>query len=469
MDVDLQRHGVALRIVLFLLAVVAGFFTVLLNAPPAHASGSTTSCGQAVCYVESTVRSESDWASEPYTGSNGETVTPGSGSGGSTQPKFLTKYVSCSSWWNSATGRVQTTYPGKDAATSECWMNDRTLDGSCPPQNGRASNGRVDYYIERVKADGSTVWLYARFKCVYPTDAYFFPGIRTTKVYTGGQTDFFRAYNATQAPQAIRTGDLTSSSGYVTRNVDLNNPQNYGGGWSISHRAQTGVTAAGNPWYGYYRLLSVLDYRLCQETIYPAWMGEPRVVDCSRQGQDTFVEPFTFACDTNPPLQRGVRLGALFDSSRCVPTWECQISGQTTVGGFPDRVTVLRNGQPSEVVFPTPTVRILDPARVRDVRNWQSHQTITPGSTPTAQYVKTSWVWDRWESYRPTGTIAFNWASTTAAQPFAWTSRYRFTANFLVPTQSAVDGSVSYVWVPDTRECLTSGSPNVDVVRSVNG
>lgn len=482
METDLRNvlKGHTNRITLVLLAIVAGIFCVLFNTPPAHASGSTTSCGQAVCYVDSTVRSESNWASEPYTATDG-TTHPGSSSGssgsGSSQPKSMSAYRACDSWLPVNGGQSTSRYPAQNSSSMNCHFSDGGAVGGgtgvvwymCPPQGDRASNGRVTYYVERVYENGTTAWVYARYRCLYPTDAYA-PIERETargKVYTGGEANFYQT-TAPQATQATRSGVRTSASGYINRGVNLSNPEAWVGAWSPAFSARTGTTAAGAPLYGYYRLLWELDYRICVRYEFPAWLGQPARYDCGQVGRDTTVEPFTFACDTNPPLQRGVRPGALFNASDCVPSWECQLSGDTTVGGTPDRLTVIRNGQPIPVTFATPTVRILDPARVRDVRDWKTWHTITPGSTPSSQYVKSSWVWDRWVDYRATGTIAFNWASDSESQPFSWGDRYRFTADYLVPTQSAVDGSVSYVWVASTRDCLSSDTPLIDVVRSAN-
>ena len=482
MDTDLRTRprGFASHVTLILLAVVAGLFCVLFNQPPAYASGSTTSCGQAVCYVDSTVRSESDWASEPYKSSDGSTVGGGSSGGSSSgaTPSFMTTRTLCDSWLPVGGGQNTNSYPARNSGRMTCNFADGGASSGgqgvvwfqCPPRPDRAANGRVTYFVERVLPNGNTQWVYARYRCLYPTDEYA-PVEREVargKVYTGGEGNFYQT-NAPQASQPIKTGTRTATSGYINRGVDLSNPERFTGSWSPAFQARTGTTPNGSPLYGYYRLLWELDYRICVKFAYPSWLNQPARYDCDTRGRDTTAQPFTFACDSNPPLQRGVRAGALFNPSDCVPQWECQISGQTTVGGSPDAVTVLRNGQPIPVSFASPSVRILDPNRVRNVRNWQTWQTITPGSTPSSQYVNPSWRWDRWENYQSSGTIAFNWASTTASQPFSWSSRYRFTSDFLVPTQANVDGSVSYVWVASTRECLSSGSPDVDVVRSVNG
>lgn len=471
MDIHLPRlPRLTFNPLLLLLAVLLGVAIAIIgfsaNPPSAYAS-SSTGCGQAVCYVDSQVRGESDWASEPYVGSDGETVTPGSGGGGT--PGFKSKYVGCSSWYPKSSNRLSFTYPAKNSNDYDCWFDDKAMNQGCPPTGDRASNGRVDYYIERVGVGGKNVWLFARFKCLYPTDP--FAPIESEagrgKIYTGGQGDFYQTMSTKEVVKATRSGVRTDTTNYVNRGVNLSNPEAWAGSWSPSFTAKTGTNANGSPMYGFYRLLWNLDYRICVKWSYPAWLNQPVRYDCSQAGTDTTVQPFTYACDTNPPLQRGVRSTALFQASDCVSSWQCVITGSTLVGGSTEPLTVMRNGQNTPVTNATPGVKIFDTSRVRNVRAWNIYRTPTPGSTPSLDYVKTSWKWEKWEPFTAGSQIAFNWASEPD-RPFSWDSRYKFTADYLVPKQSGLDGAVSWVWVTQNRECLSSHSPDIGVVRSVN-
>lgn len=461
----LLRNRFTLALTL-LIGVAAGIILFFQSALPAHAG---TSCGQAVCYVDSTVRAESDWATQPYVGSDGSSSSPGSGA----SPDYMTTYTACSSWLPVGGGYSTGSYP-KTGMT--CNFADGGSSGggqgvvrfACPPQGDRSSNGRVTYFIRQILADGGTRWVYARYRCLYPTDAYFLPTTARGKIYTGGQGDFYQTMDGNVAQQATRAGYRTATSGYVDRGVDLNSPEHWAGSWQPAFTAQTGTTAAGTPLYGFYRLLWVLDYRMCVKTSWPAWMNQAAVYDCAERGQDTFVNPYTYSCDANPPLQAGIRWDALFNPQDCVPSWQCVLTSQTLVGGHTEPVTAMRNGQPLEVRNANPSVNVYDPARIRNVGQWKAFRTIDPGSTPESTYVKPSWKWDRWESFTPTSTISFNWASESAAQAFSWTTRYRFSAEFLVPRQDSVAGGVTYVWVWDTADCLQSTSPDVLVMRATN-
>ena len=482
MDLPLKRLSKRVTLPLaLLLGAATSFFVVIAGAPSAHAD-SSTSCGQAVCYVDSTVRGESNWSSEPYTNSDGSTnpgtSSSGGGSGGSGGgPKSISKYTACNSWLPLGGGQSTNTYPWERSSSYECNFADGgAVTGSggavwyrCPPRGDRASNGRITYYIERVYPNGNTQWVYARYKCLYPTDADapIWREVGRFKIYTAGQADFFQTMSSTQATQASRNGTLTSSSGYIDRGVNLANPEAYAGAWQPSFRAKTGSTSAG-PLYGYYRLLWVLDYRTCVKTSLPAWLGQPPRYDCAGRGKDTFVNPYTYACNQTPPLQPGIRPGALFRASDCVPGWQCVLTGDELVGGQPARLTVMRNGEQNPTKSATPSVRIIDTGRIRNTDRWDTYRSVVAGSTPGVANVKSSWTWDRWENYKPDGWVGFHWASTDASSPFAWTTRLRFTGDYLVPKQDEVDGSISYVWVANTNECLTDLSPDVLAVRAVN-
>lgn len=453
-----QTRSLPAVILSVLLGVIATvFFVVLFNTPSAFAADNT-SCGQAVCYVDSTVIAESDWASRPY-------VSDPKGIG---TPAFIRKYSPCDTW-----NKYITTYP---IASMTCFFSDQIDNSTCYPKNNRSPNGKVDYYIQEIKPDGSKEWVFARSKCLYPTDPYApFPYKKGEgKVYTGGQTDFYLTGSASDATKATRTGLKTDTSGYVSRSVNLSNPENYTGAWSVSLKAKTGVSASGQPLFGYYRLLSSLDYRICEKWAYPSWLNKPEWADCSRQGQDNFVSPYTYACNLTPPLQAGIKTGALFNASACANKWVCSVSPDTLVAGSSSSITVMRNGEHIAVKYPTTS---LTGDGYRNPRNWQFLNQIKQGSTPFVrglpsnspqQLFSASHTWDSWQTYNPDGWVAFNWASDSNSGGFSWTTNYRFTADFYVPTQTAIGDAPQYAWVADRANCGSSETAVIKVIRAVN-
>lgn len=464
MDTTPTRSTIPL-ILLFGFGILLGILTL-----PTHTAyaDSIIKCGEPSCSIDSTVRSESSWASETYTSISGSVAQPGSGE----QPKYVSEYVECSSWHSAATQLLTFSYPAENSGSNRCWFNDRTMSDTdtCPPYSDRAAKGRVDYFVERVRADGSTYWIYARFRCVYPTDEYA-PIERRQgegKVYTGGKATFL--YTSTVPTNPANTthgsgGTVASTSGYVNRGVNLNNPEAYVGEWRPSFTATTARDGAGQPIYSYYRLDWTLDYRVCVKWAYPSWLGVPARYDCSRSGTDISANPYTYACNLNPPLRAGVDPSAVFVPADCASSWRCEVRDPTTVGGQPALVAVMRNGTDIPVTFPTPTVF---GDGVRDPRRWQMNPTPSKDATPKLTYVTQSWSWDKWQAFKPNGTIAFHWASDKD-HPFTWNTKYRFTADFYLPTQNTVGGASTYEWVTDITQCPeTSNSPTIEVVRAVN-
>lgn len=465
MDAHLQPNFKLVALWGLLLPLLFLFF-------PTASHASNTGCGEAVCYVDTTVRGESNW--QDYMDDTTSTTT-----GGTVTPKDTASfYTACDTWLPVGGGSSTHSYPVQNSGSMACHFKDggaySTGNGEiwfvCPPSAGRASNGRLTYLVKGVNSAGESVWVYARYRCLYPTDAYA-PTERllgSGKVYTGGQADFYQTESGSQAQQPIRTGTQTDTSGYINRGVDLNNPEAWAGSWSPSFTARTGTTATGDPLYGYYRLLWNLDYRTCVKYGYPAWLHQPLRYDCSHRGTDITVSPYTYACDANPPLQAGIRDGAKFKPADCVPAWSCSVQGSTTIADQAVALAVMRNGEPLPVRFATPTVNVSDPSRVRDVRAWKIRNTPTPGATPDAgKYTTTSWWWGSWEAFKQDGQIAFHWASASGS-PFSWTSEFKFTADFLVPAQTSPGDPVRWVWVASTENCTSTGSPAVDVLRAVN-
>ena len=343
----------------------------------------------------------------------------------------------------------------------------------CPPRGDRAANGRVDRYA---LIDGK--YVYAFFYCMYPTDEYA-PIEREQgrgKIYTGGEASFYRTADSNGAKQDSTSGTRTDTTGYVSRNVNLANPEAYTGQWAPSFQAKTGTTATGVPLYGYYRLLTSLDFRTCVKYGYPSWLNVSPRYDCSQRGQDRYVNPYTYACNLNPALQAGIVGGAIFDPAGCNPQWSCTITGDILVNGISQDITLMRNGESQQVTNPTPTAQT-DPNYVRSPRSWLYKNTVDEGSTPffgtdpnsSKQYFKASWRWDGWQAYRNSDTIAFYWASDSPAKPFSWSQTYAFTADFYIPVQSSAGSGTSYQWVTSGAYCpQVKQSANINVVRSVS-
>ena len=450
------------------LAFVFGVVALTLQPiQPAQAdSVPTTSCGQAVCFVETTVRGESDWQNEV----DDTTV----GGGGTSAPSpFKNEVHLCDSWLPKSGGVGVGSYPADNSSSYVCNFRDggTSSGGSgttwfqCPPLTDRAANGRVDRYI--VDKDGKATFAY--FYCMYPTDDYapIERELGRGKIYTGGQGDFYRTGSGSSAKQASTSGTLTDSTGYVDRGVKLSNPEAYTGSWQPKFQAKTGTTAAGKPLYGYYRLLWKLDSRICIKYGYPSWLNEPTRYDCSQKVQDVIVNPFTYACDSNPALAAGVRSNAKFDPAACESGWTCAVSSPMKVGGQTKAITVMRNGEGVPVVNPAGKVT-KHGADIRNVGHWQTFSTINAGSDPDdPDEYQASWEWDKWETYSKDADIAFYWA-TEPKGSFRWKTAYRFQAEFYVPTQAHVDGGTTYKWVMSTGKCGSTQSAPVSVVRSVN-
>lgn len=460
-----------------LLNYILGGFLVLtgaaLSLTLSETSAHAVNCGAAECYADSTVRGESNWEDTASSGGSGST---GGGGGGHSSSDFVMTVRTCDSWLPVGGGQSTGTYPAENSNRYNCSFADGgayTGSGgeiwfSCAPRSDRASNGRVTVFYQDPNTGRRT---YAWYYCLYPTDAYA-PIERlqgSGKIYTGGQGSFFLTGTSPNASQ-VRTynggGNLSNTSGYISRNVNLANPEAYTGAWQPSFTGRTSTKSNGDPDYGFYRLDWRLDYRICEKWAYPSWLGVPARYDCSRTGVDTSATPYTYACNFNPPLVEGVRSDGLFIPSACEPRWVCDISGDTTVGGQPDALTVMRNGEQLPVRFPSVGV---SGTNVRNATDWRYFNAPLRDVSPTLNYVESSWAWSTWDSYRQDGTIAFRWASVKTGQGFEWNTRFRFTAQFYLPTQTVVGGSPTYRWVTGTAECpQTVDSPKVEVVRAVN-
>lgn len=459
-----------------LLVVLAGIITglfVLSSPTPAHAS--TIGCGQIPqCYVDSTVQTESNWASEDYTGNDGSTVPGGGNGGGGGGPIFMTKYMPCVVWSNGGGDtRFGGPYPHLNSGSYSCGFTTYPTSPTptCYGTSDRAANGKIDYYIERVNSDGSKSWVFARTKCVYPTDenAPIERRQGSGQVYTAGTASFYQTSTTPNAAGNTKHGGggtLSNTTGYVDRGVNLNNPEAWTGSWKPAFTGKTRIKANGDPVYGYYRLDWTLDYRICVKWAYPSWLNVPVRYDCSQRGTDRIATPYTYACNFNPPLRTGIHTNALFTAPECDPKWSCVFTNPLTVGGQTAALTVMRNGEEIAVRYPTPSVA---GSGIRDARSWQFNNAPVKGATPKLDYAQASWKWNTWDTYKQNGTLRFNWASDNG-NPFKWTTKYRFTADWYLPSQATTSSPVVYKWVVGSSECpQTHSSQNIDVVRSVNG
>lgn len=450
-----------------LLAVAGSALALSLSSSSAQA----VSCGAAQCSVDSTVRGESNWRETIATGGSGSSGgSSGSGSGSSNS---VTSLKTCDSWLPAGGGTSKGSYPVENSGRYTCNFRDGGNFSSgngvvliaCPGTGDRAANGRANVY-HRDPQTGELTYKY--FFCLYPTDAYA-PIERQTgsgKVYTGGSGSFYTV--STSPIPAVSAfnggGNIASSTGYVNRGVDLSHPEAYVGAWQPAFTAKTATKANGDPVYSYYRLDWRLDYRICNKWAYPSWLGVPARYDCAQRDSDLTAKPYTYACNFDPPLVEGVRTDAKFIPSECAPPWVCAFSDPVTVGGQKDKLTMMRNGEKSAVRFPTPSVV---GNNVRNPTSWKYKNDVASGSTPSLTYVKATWRWNEWDTYKKDGTLAFNWASESSDAPFKWTTSYRFSAQWYLPVSSGVNQGSGHAWVNGTAQCpQTHNSPSIEVMRA---
>lgn len=451
------------------------FITLFSPASNAHAA-STVTCSAAVCSATSTQYAVGDWRGDMAEyGARTGTTPP-------RNPPQRVFFSPCGSWntgnASSAGGARVYNYPANSSGSYTCWANGGTYGiTACPPLRDRASNGLLVVY--RINSEGRS--FYSHVRCLYPIDSYA-PVERKTgsgKVYTGGAGSFFNTGTGQSAANAASTygtsGTRTDTTGYINRNVDLSNPERFTGEWSPSFNAKTGTLRNGDPMYGYYRLAWNLDYRICDKWEYPSWIREPARYDCARSGQDRTADPFTYACDSNPPLRAGIHAGT-FTPSACNKAWQCVADNDLLIGGLKDTITILRNGEAIPVTNPKPRVTQVGD-QVRNPR-WEYRSELLEGSTPYNFDVKVDhkdqWFYstmsldNKWLPYKATDEVAFYWASDGGGG-WQYQQQYAFTGEFLVPAQANVNGGSSSTYATDRVVCSTTEvSPKVIAVRSVN-
>lgn len=420
------------------------------------------SCGAAQCYVESTVKGESNWKESAV-------VKPGNPA--PSPSNFEAQYVGCSFWFTGVIPmKHHYQYPGDQSNTFGCYFNAGLFPGSreeiCPANNVGAANGRTNvYYVD--PSTGQKTFAY--FYCVYPTAEYA-PVEKiqgSGKIYVNGSAAFYNI-GLTSSTSKINHGaggTVTDSTGLIQRGVDLANPEMYAGEWRPSFMGRTETLPNGSPAYGFYRLDWTLNYHQCEKWGYPSWINEKPRYDCSQTGTDRIVEPYTYACNFDPALIRGINNSALFRPGECEKTWTCEVDPNLFVGGQLDAISVMRNGHKIPVSYHAPLVT---GEGVKNPRNYQVKHSITPGSTPSKEYVWTSFEWDKWQLFNEKQQVAFNWVSDDASKPFSFRNDYRYTADFLLPSQGSISDGTVYKWVEGSENCPgASLSPEIRVLRSV--
>lgn len=441
----------------------------LSPATPAQAA-TGTQCGAAYCTVDTSIRAESKWREQIAESISGSDGSLGSGTVDITR-KIYTK--ACDTWLPVGGGTSTHSYP-TDPAYS-CNFTDGGHYGSgkgalvyqCAPRSDRAANGRITVYqVDPVTGEE----IYGYYLCLYPTNAYA-PVERNVgqgEIATGGKGDMVLVNDPNSASVFSSTGTITDSTGYISRGVSLSNPEAYVGTWTVPFSARTGINDSGLPKYGYYSLKMAIDYRVCVKWAYPSWIGVPPRYDCSQQGQHQTVSAYTYGCNLNPALSAGIVPGALFIPSQCAPAWQCVVDGSLLVNGYPDDITIMRNGERLTVTNPTYSVT---GGQISNARSWAVKNTVTPDATPETTFVTQTWQWDTWGSWKKDGhSIAFNWASDSTAKPFSWNQKARFSADFWVPTQASISEGTVYKWVPSAAECpQVIQSPKISVIRATSG
>lgn len=453
--------------------ILGGFLALTgaaLSLVLTETSAQAVYCAPTQCYADSSVKGESNWEETASSGGSGST----GGGGGHSSSDFVMTVRTCDSWLPVGGGQSTGTYPVPNANRYNCSFSDGgayTGSGgevwfSCAPRGASASNGRVTVFYQDPNTGRRT---YAWYYCLYPNEAPVESLKGSGKVNTSAVASFYQtgsSANASQVRNYNGGGQLSNTSGLIDRGVNLANPEAYVGWWQPNFTGRTATKANGDPVYGFYRLDWRMNYRICEKWAYPSWLGVPPRYDCSRTGVDTSATPYTYACNFNPPLVEGVRADGLFTPSACEPRWVCDITEDTTVGGQPAALTVMRNGEQLPVRFPTVGV---SGTNIRNPTDWRYYNAPVRDVSPTLNYVESSWAWNTWDSYRQDGTISFRWASAKAGQGFEWNTRFRFTSQFYLPTQTTIGGAPTYRWVTGTAECpQVVDSPKVEVVRAVN-
>jgi hypothetical protein len=470
-----------------LAAVVAIPLSVLaINTDSAEAAttGGTISCGAAVCSVNTNAQATNSSFVIPDTSGGGSS---GGGSGGAAAPSpYSYTKESCASFLPIGGGSTSHSYPAINSSSYNCYLARGSGFGGgsgfapyCPPKSDRAANGAVyKFYTDPATGKATLISYY----CAYPTDAYA-PIERksaTAKTYVSGDGKFHNVSSSQQATVYNQNGLLTDS---IHKEIPFNaaNPP-ASPNLNQDFDAATGTRADGTPLYGFYRVTWVLQFKLCDQYSYPAWLGIAPRWSCS-DGSENTVQPYTYACNIgDPALRAGIVDGALFTPSKCQTGWQCNFSKTISINGVSDALSVMRNGDRIPTEFgATPTIT----GAVINGRNIKYLDNVVAGSTPYqgkndndpkqlfAKYNKIDNK-ERFGQWLPVNNnsqsqfLSFYWASDDH-KSWQMTRQYSFTADFLVSVQNSVNGASTGKYVTDFTNCPeTATSAAVEVVRAVN-
>ncbi|WP_175470100.1 hypothetical protein [Curtobacterium sp. MCBA15_001] len=378
----------------------------------------------------------------------------------------------------------QGAYPNPDLTAQASWNCTIWKGGystiNCPFVNGKAAYGVYWEYAlsDTSKSNPLAYW------CSYPLDSYLTPHLTNYKVVTGGTGQFVKVNSTSGASSYTASGIVTDKTGYRKTGYVYGNPATFNASLNVDFDAHTGVT--GNPQqpaYGYYSLRWHRDYALWQKKSWQGWMGAKDSYSFKGTTSDNSADPFTYSCSLSPALVPGIRTGVSFTPADCAKQqkkWQCSPTSAPKIMGTSKNVTVMRDG--NEV----PVVRgniVANGSGIRNIRERKEFNSIvTSGDTAVSplngndpngakQYFKSdNWQWNTWTAYNPNskGTLHFYWSSDNG-KSWKYSTKYHFTADFLVPVQGSINGPASQQWVTDQADCGSVTSNTVTVVRSANG
>lgn len=470
--------------------VGASAVLVTVTAAPALAAG-TVGCGAITCSVTSKVVASS--SSDGGSGDSGS----GSGSGGgesSGVPQWNLVFQKCSGWLAStmvkdpadgSTYNGQAAYPNPDLmdqASWSCtvWKGSGLAYVNCPFVNGKAAYGITKQYAKNDKAESNLI----AYWCDYPLDYYLTPHLTNYKVVTGGEGQFVKVNSASGGSSYTASGVVTDRTGYRKTGYAYGNPSTFNASLDVTFDAHTGTTGnPAQPAYGYYSLRWHRDYALWQKKSWQGWMGAKDSYTFKGTTSDNTADPYTYSCSLDPALAPGIRTGVSFTPADCAKQqkkWECSPTSAPKIMGTSNNVTLMRDGSDVSVVRGNMVANGSGIRNIRDRKEYNSIVTsgdaaVSPlnGSDPNSskQYFKADdWEWNTWTAYNPNskGTLHFYWSSDNG-KSWKYSTKYHFTADFLVPVQSSVNGTASQQWVTDQADCGSVTSNTVTVVRSANG
>lgn len=487
MKVVRRLRQAALLAVSAVAAVLASGLLIELQAVPAEAAGEIA-CSGITCTLTSRVSSGS--VSDGGSGTGGGNGGGSGGGGGSAAPVYRYSFEKCTSWYspNSINDHGDifnsiNAYPNPDYQKQTGWSCIIWTGGqsylTCPVVSGNSAYG---IYRQYAHSDTAMTNLLG-YWCSYPAEQWLQPTITNYKVVTGGQGWFVKVSSPSAASWAPG-GTQTDTTGYRKTGYQSGNPGTYNASLDETFNAKTGVTGSPpQPLYGYYSLRWQRDYASWQKKKWGAWMAAGDVWTFKGSSTEKTAEPYTYGCNLSPALQAGVVSGASFTAADCArqqQKWECSPTSAPQILGTSQPVQVMRDGADVIVKRGNMLARGSGIRSIRDQKEFNTvittgAQAVSPlnGTDPhgVKQYFQADdWKWNAWTSYSPNanGTLHFYWSSDNGGS-WRYSTKYRFTADFLVPVQGALNSPSIEQWVTDTADCGTVTSNTVTVVRSANG